>query len=65
MASEDAPSQSIGDRLVAYFSRVHEGYDRVAGRVRNYTPYVVRVAEVVLAIALLAALGHWIYWVYF
>ncbi|WP_246998125.1 hypothetical protein [Halosolutus gelatinilyticus] len=64
MGPETTSDQSPGDRVMRALSRVHDTYDSVADRVRRYTPYLVRTIEVALAIALLAALAHWIHWVY-
>ena len=56
--------RTISDRLFAVLEAMENGYDRLVGRVRQYTPYVVRTIEVVLAVALLALLTHWIYLFY-
>ncbi len=61
------PSESgrtLRERSVESLERAHDTYDRVESRVRTYTPYIVRIAEVVLAVVLLAVLAHWLYWVY-
>lgn len=66
MASEDGttPNRTIGDRMVTLFDRLSETYDDMLAVVRNYTPYLVRTIEVVLATALFALLVHWIYLFY-
>ena len=56
--------RTISDRLYAVLETMENGYDRLAGWARQYTPYVVRTIEVVLAVALLALLTHWVYWFY-
>ncbi|SFB85875.1 hypothetical protein SAMN05444422_102427 [Halobiforma haloterrestris] len=64
MSSENASDRSLGDRVVDLLSELHGRYNRAEATVRRYTPYVVRVIEVVVAIGLLAGLAHWLYWVY-
>lgn len=64
MSSENAPDQSIGERVTNSLTRIQETYNRLEAQVQNYTPSVVRVIEVVLALALLAVLAHWLHWVY-
>lgn len=64
MSSENTSDSGIGERMVAFLDRLNAIYRNVEGRVRTVSPYVVRTIEVILAIGLLAALGHWLYWVY-
>lgn len=64
MSSENTPDQTGSDRVIAYLSRINDVYERAEDRTRNYTPFVVRSIEILLALALLAVLTHWLYWVY-
>ncbi|WP_418283105.1 hypothetical protein [Halorubrum sp. DTA98] len=56
--------RTISDRLFALLTEGEEAYNRLVGWLRQYTPYVVRTIEIVLAVALLALLTHWVYWFY-
>ena len=56
--------RTISDRLYAVLEAMENGYYQLVGWARQYTPYVVRTIEVVLAVALLALLTHWVYWFY-
>ena len=64
MSSGNTSGPTLGERLIDVLDSLHDAYDDVESRVRTVTPYVVRTIEVVLAIGLLAALAHWLHWVY-
>lgn len=62
--SSEGTSGNLTERTSGAFDRLNTLYYSVERRVRSVSPYVVRVIEVVLAVGLLAALAHWLYWVY-
>ncbi len=62
MSSEGTGEGAAGGRVTETLDRLQAVYDDAMAEVRTYTPYVVRTIEVVLALALLALLAHWLYW---
>ncbi|AUX08705.1 hypothetical protein AArcSl_1070 [Halalkaliarchaeum desulfuricum] len=56
--------RSISDRLFELLTTVEETYNTTVEWLRNYTPYVVRAIEIVLALGLLILLAQWYHTVY-
>ena len=63
MAGEEQ-GETTADRVYDTLDRAHRRYKALEGRVRDYTPTVVRAFEVVLAIVLAVGLARWLYLFY-
>ena len=61
MNNEEKQRSGPVDTVVAALDRVHARYERVSERGRAVSPVIVRLLEIVLAIALFLGLGYWIY----
>lgn len=64
MSPERTSANGLNDKLTSAFEQLDGIYRSAEERVGIVSPYVRRTIEVVLAVALLAVLGHWLYWVY-
>lgn len=64
MSSEGASDRTLNDRMIELLNRINGAYHTAEGKVRTVSPYFVRTVELLLAVGLLAALLHWLNWVY-
>ncbi len=62
MSSEGTPGEASEGGVIGALERARIAYEEAVEWIGSYTPYVVRSIEVVLALALLGYLAHWLYW---
>lgn len=60
-AIEELPGESIGQRVILGLERIYDRYDDTRAYLGDYTPYVVRTLEVIVAAILFVGFIYWLY----